>query len=376
MRILHWLTQFPPAFGGLETLVVALIDEQIGAGHQVTAITAHPRSDATEPVTEQHKGATVHRIPYIGQVRDRDLAGILRARTRAAKLVAEIAPDVHHIHMVGPISFLADGPITRRQAASVFTMHSTLYDALNKGGTAFERLLRAADRVTAVSAPTLAELCGGYPFVTDKAAVLLNGLPGERPPFPLADADAVPRLVALGRAVPEKGFDTFFAALALLKESGREFTASLAGDGPDLRALIGLAGRLGLPVDFPGILDAEQVATLYRSAAVVVMPSRWEEPFGLVALEAQLAGRPVVACRVGGIPSFVTDGETGLLVPKDDPPAMAAAIARVLDDPELTRRLVAAARPSALERFSMTRCAREYEATYRDAIAAFSERRS
>ncbi len=99
------------------------------------------------------------------------------------------------------------------------------------------------------------------------------------------------------------------------------------------------------------------------------MPSRWAEPFGLVALEAQLAGRPVVASRVGGVPEFVIDGETGLLVPPDDPVALAAALRRLVADPLLARQLTLAARAQAVDKFSIARCAAEYEAVYRDAVA-------
>src|SRR5690606_13974896 len=95
-------------------------------------------------------------------------------------------------------------------------------------------------------------------------------------------------------------------------------------------------------VRFLGLVGPERVAALMRAARVVVLPSR-SENFPLVVLEALAAGAPLVATRVGGIPEAVRDGREALLVPPDDPAALAGALARVLADPALRARLAAAA---------------------------------
>jgi glycosyltransferase involved in cell wall biosynthesis len=86
------------------------------------------------------------------------------------------------------------------------------------------------------------------------------------------------------------------------------------------------------------------MADVYAAADVVVNPARMAEAFGRVAPEALLAGKPVVASRVGAIPEVVRDGVDGLLIPPEDPPALAGAVTRLLDDPALTERLVASGR--------------------------------
>ena len=84
---------------------------------------------------------------------------------------------------------------------------------------------------------------------------------------------------------------------------------------------------------------------------MVVNPARFAEPFGRVAAEALVAGRPVVASRIGAIPEVVRDGRDGLLVEPDDPEALADAVIRLLDDSALAERLVRSGRERVLERF-------------------------
>jgi glycosyltransferase involved in cell wall biosynthesis len=98
-------------------------------------------------------------------------------------------------------------------------------------------------------------------------------------------------------------------------------------------------------------LAADEMPPRYHDATVAVMPSL-EEGFGLPLAEAMAAGLPTVATRVGGMPEIVVEGETGLLVPPADADALAAAIVRVLADPELARRLGNAGRARAVERYS------------------------
>jgi glycogen(starch) synthase len=105
-----------------------------------------------------------------------------------------------------------------------------------------------------------------------------------------------------------------------------------------------------------------------KSATIVVMPSRWEEAFGLVALEAALMGRPVVATRVGGLPEVVVDRETGLIVQKDDSEALADAIASLLDQPQQAMAMGNAGRLRAQQIFSLQRYVDAYDALYRTLI--------
>ena len=101
-----------------------------------------------------------------------------------------------------------------------------------------------------------------------------------------------------------------------------------------------------------GWLPNADVLALYAGADVVVSPSVIPDAFSRVVLEAMAAGRAVVATAVGGTPELIEDGESGLLVPRHDPAALAAAIERLLDDPALAARLGAAARRRVQTRFA------------------------
>jgi glycosyltransferase involved in cell wall biosynthesis len=137
-----------------------------------------------------------------------------------------------------------------------------------------------------------------------------------------------------GRLSEEKG------VLELVAAAG-DLNLVVAGDGP-LRRRVPQAR---------GFLPNDELQHLYARAAVVACPSR-REGFGVACLEAMAHGRPVVASAVGGLKDLVVDGETGLLVPPRDPQALRAALERLLADRDLRRRLGAAGRERARERFS------------------------
>ena len=103
---------------------------------------------------------------------------------------------------------------------------------------------------------------------------------------------------------------------------------------------------------------------MLNKATIVVIPSRFRDPFPLVALEASQMARPIVASRVGGIPESVLDQKTGLLVEKEDARAFANAISSLLDNPEKARRMGQAARRYVLENFGFERYVDEYDMLY------------
>jgi glycosyltransferase involved in cell wall biosynthesis len=143
-----------------------------------------------------------------------------------------------------------------------------------------------------------------------------------------------PEVLYAGRLSPEKG------VLELVEAAGGLHLV-VAGDGP-LRQRV--PGALGF-------VHHDELLQLYDRAAVVVCPSR-REGFGVACLEAMAHGRPVVATNVGGLRDLVVDGETGILVPPRDPPALRAAVERLLADRELRHRMGAAGRERARSQFS------------------------
>ena len=195
--------------------------------------------------------------------------------------------------------------------------------------------------------------------------LLYNGVPdpGEDRGPSEADAEAGPEapsgpgfvIGAVGRLVPEKGFDTVLRALVSLPGA----SLVLVGDGPERTSLERLGTDLGLSgrVTFAGRVEAPWTSRWRFD--VLAMPSR-TEGFGLVAAEALLAGIPVVGSRVGGLCEVLTDGETGLLVPVDDPTALAAAIGRLQANPALRSKLAERGRLDARERFTIDSMMRSY----------------
>src|SRR5207249_1605869 len=152
-----------------------------------------------------------------------------------------------------------------------------------------------------------------------------------------------PYVLGLGRLEAQKGFDLLIEALA--RPEAPPLDLLLAGDGAARAAIEDLARARGLvaQVRLLGATDRPTTLALLRGAVAVACPSRFEG-LPLVCVEALAAGRPVVAAAVNGIPELIREGETGFLVPPEDPAALAAALARIVAAPDVAARLAARGR--------------------------------
>jgi D-inositol-3-phosphate glycosyltransferase len=174
-------------------------------------------------------------------------------------------------------------------------------------------------------------------------------------------------LLAVGRLDPIKGVDLLLESVARMRTPATLVLVGGDPDGdPELDRLRARSGELGLAgrVRLPGAVAHERLADYYRAADALVIASRYES-FGLVAVEALACGTPVVAAKVGGVPSVVRDGENGLLVPWRCPAAFAEQLDALLADGPRLRRLRARARPS-VEGFDWRRIGDRVRALYRD----------
>jgi glycosyltransferase involved in cell wall biosynthesis len=196
------------------------------------------------------------------------------------------------------------------------------------------------------------------PGLRRKVRLVYNGVSGPPAELPLTEADPA-RLLLVGRLSPRKGTDVAVEALALLRDQGLDVTLDLAGSvfpgyewyEQKLREQVASLGLTG-SVRFLGFVA--DIWAAHAAGDMVLVPSR-VEPFGNTAVEGQLAGRPVVVSSTQGLVEIVEPGKTGLVVPPDDPAALAEAVRSLLTDWPRARLLATAGRDEARRRFDPAR---------------------
>jgi glycosyltransferase involved in cell wall biosynthesis len=190
----------------------------------------------------------------------------------------------------------------------------------------------------------------------------INGIPDDKieivPPIPaaldatrpVAPAEESHEILFVGQVIRGKGVDLLLRAL---QQVSPPWHATVVGAGNHLDSCRKLAAELGINerVDFTGWVPHQELEPLYSGAALTVVPSRWPEPFGMVGIEAMARGRPVVGFAVGGIPDWLEDEKTGLLVAEADTAAMAEAIGRILENRDLRYNLGEAAARRVKQRY-------------------------
>lgn len=224
----------------------------------------------------------------------------------------------------------------------------------------------AFDRIVPVSESVAARLREGG-FAVDRPIV-----PGvaSRPPRP--PLSGPPTVAFAGRLAREKGADVLLRALPAVIARVPDARLIVAGDGPESRPLRRLAADLGIEgrTCFLGHVPAGRLDLVLAPAWVQAVPSLWDEPFGLVAPEAMMRGTAVVASAAGGLLESVVHGETGLLVRRGDPDALAGALARILSSRETAEEMGAAGRRRALSDFQESVFVEAFLQIYRDLLAA------
>jgi glycosyltransferase involved in cell wall biosynthesis len=185
----------------------------------------------------------------------------------------------------------------------------------------------------------------------------------------------VPLVLAVGRLAAVKGYDVLIRAAAALRDDGRAVRVAIAGDGPERGALSGLIAALGLEREVTLLGLRSDVGDLLAAADVVVMSSH-SEGAPLAVLEYMAAGTPIVATKVGGIPELIDDGVHGLLVAPGHPAALAAEVARILDDRDLADRLAGAARIRRSTEFDLSGMVERLQLLYEELFAAVAPERT
>ena len=362
MDILHVYKAYVPVIGGVENHVRALAEGQARAGHRVTVLV----TDAGSGGAAVGPGPVrVVRVRAWAEVASTPLApGLVRALRRER-------PDVTHVHAPYPPGELAQ-LLGGRGRPYVVTYHADVTRWRQRAVLAgyrpwLARVLREARRVV-VTSPRYAASSVLRP-VASRVVVVPLGVntrlfsPGSRDPA------GSPTLLFVGRLRHYKGLDVLFNALR-----GRPDATPLlvVGDGPMRPGWERLRDRLGLGarVSFLGTVPDGQLPSVYRRADVLVLPATSRaEAYGLVLAEAMASGLPCVTSEVGtGTSWVVQDGVTGLVVPPRDAPALADALARLLGDAVLRRRLGAAGRARAEQELDEATMLARVEVVYRLAL--------
>lgn len=337
-----WIPVPPPAYGGIEEVVRLLCDGLKAREHDVTLF-APPGS--TSPTDVHH----VLETSYPDQIQKAQFEVDHVARVFAAIDEAEAAGrpyDVIHDHTGHVALAMAD----RVSAPLVHTLHGPF----NEEACRFYAQHGHKACIVAISQAQLddapPEMGGG--------AVVPNPIELGEWPFRAEKDDYV---LWIGRMSPDKGPHR---AIVAAREAGvRLLLAGPVQPGQEAFFAEEVEPHVGRDgIEYVGEADAEAKRALYQGARALLMPIRWQEPFGLVMVEALASGTPVIAFPEGSAPEIVEDGRTGFVV--DDEHAMAAAVGRLDEiDAETCRR-------SCQERFSVEAVTRGYEDVYRAATSA------
>ncbi|MGH6888687.1 MAG: glycosyltransferase [Rhizomicrobium sp.] len=207
----------------------------------------------------------------------------------------------------------------------------------------------------------------------EKIAVIPNAV--RLPAVPKAHYQLNPqsalKIVALGRLHPKKGFGVLIEAISLLRRSGVGCRCVIAGEGPERPAILAQIERHGLAdqIRLPGWTD--EVAKFVADGDIFVLPS-FQEDFPLAILDAMASGMPIVASAIDGPKDFLKDGETALLVPPNEPQALARALEHLCRDAELRERLGRAARVAAANSYGFDTIGARLSTTLRNVLAGRS----
>ena len=361
MRIAVFCNDFWPTIGGVQTGVWGLARALGRHGHRTMVLTRQP-PDA--PPVEVVDDVEVRRFRWNLRPHTSFPVRALRSGAQVLHTVRQWRPSVIFVHFVSVHALYAWMCAESIGVPMILSFRGN--DALRIAERSwinrvvYRLLARAAD-VSLFCSPWLRDQTGGtrwFRGVGGRVGLLEDAVEvSHREPVPPSEP---PYVLAAGRLVPKKGFDMLLRAWAAV---GARIPAELwiAGDGPEDVSLRELASEIGLGrrVRFLGAVPHARLLGLLEQAALCIVPSR-EEPYGIIVVEAQALGVPVLACAVGNTPCLIHDGVTGYLA---DPTAegLARGLVRAWTDPGRSQ-LAAAARTAPGAVRSYDAMAQELEA--------------
>jgi glycosyltransferase involved in cell wall biosynthesis len=359
--------RYAPLSGGAENQAHLLAQALQRRGHEIVVLSAQfpglPRFSRID-------GISVVRLPYPGRL---PIVGRLVSTTALLLLVvAWIARwrsrfDIVHAHIGNPFSAVAvvGAQIARRPSILKIATSGAWSDLVAMRSPTSGLLgrltlpaLMLADRFVVLNVQSereLVKLVGA-----GRVRRISNGVALSSTRWSLESACDV--VFAAGRLDKQKGFDILVEACAA---GGPEVV--IAGEGPERAALMGLADRLGTRLRLLGQIDPSAMRTWLLRARLVAVPSR-AEGMSNVLLEALALGCPIVASSIPGNADLIETGQSGCLVPPDDPHALRAAIDSLLSQPTMSQTLAHGGAEYAAREFSMDRVASRYETLYAELL--------
>lgn len=381
MRICHVapeLLPVPPDRGGaIERWIRDAARRLAARGHDVHVISRDHGDGETERWLE---GVHYHFV-HIPSTIDRGQAAVAFRGwyyfLRAARLVGRLQPDVVHHHS-RPAALLLTARSSPR-SRQLISLHSMQY-GWSFGYAACDRVLfrsafRACARALCVSDFIRQHTLTAYPELGSKSTTLYNGVDGEtfHPTAPGLASDGFRTILYVGRVEARKGVHLLLDAFeATIRREAADARLRIVGphsywDAKPSEFYEAIAGRCRqdprVELLGPTYVD-EDLAALYRSADVSVVPSVFPEALGLTSLEAQASGVPVVVSDAGGLPETVLPGESGVVFRNGHADELAASILGLLADAAKLRTMGGRAREWAMERFSWETIASQLEAEY------------
>ena len=369
MKILYVITA--AEWGGAPLHVLQLMEYMVKKGHEVGLVAApEPR------LMEGAKALGVKIFPNPHFVRPVRPWKDFRALWRVFGAIRQFKPDLVSAHST-KAGFAARFSCAVLRVPVIFTAHGW---AFTEGKNPLARyLLALGERLAAKVTKKIIcvsehdkELALRFRVAPEqKLVVIHNGMEpslyinadGSKVRFELGLKEDEILIAMVARFVPQKDHDTLLQSLSLLP--GRKFKAALVGGGEREAFFRKKVGELGLGDNVIFLGERRDVPQILAASDIFVLSSNWEGlPRSII--EAMMAGLPVVATRVGGVPELVEDGVTGFLVPPKDPDALAEALQRLIADPELRLRMGQAGRKKALKEFTLDRMLRETERAYRE----------
>ena len=342
MKIIQWAFPFLPTQGGREVMIDNLSRELQILGHEVMVVTD---TDGSEKLS----------LPY----------QVLRLNAlnpaESIQAIRDFAPEIIHVH-----NFLDNSVVMLRSlnldSKIILTLHNEHKSSPDRTAQArFDWARQSVSEIVAISDFVKLSIEQSGDFEGVPVSRIWNGTEMVIEPKPLGQD-----ILFMGRIQPEKGLGFLLASMFLLVQKHPRARLQIVGDGPFRKTFENLARDLCLEknVRFLGWQTGQNLERFITDARMIVVPSAWKEPFGLVAIEAMMNQRPVIVTDRGGLPELVEAGKNGFVVQPGDILELAARMSQLVEDSQLAAKMGAAGRTRALEDFTLNSTALSYLKVY------------